>query len=803
MRTRLNSFDDSDVARRAARKFVSDSELDDVAQETLLHAIRSEPPSGPSRSQWIACVARRVAIDRWRSNDARRRREEIYSSGRRVSGFEDIAGEDSNGLEGHLGSLDAPTRELLELRYIQGHSFAEIAQQIGLPVGTVRTRHYRAIAQLRAQLTQRDGSGEPRSIRNFGVVALSWIRRFTPKSVAAYGLVVAVACIPLLMLLLLRAGTLPASVAGIAMIEGALVPSMEPELITVSKEVAIAVPVVTSTGSPESFGTSAATPQLEATRVVVIGSDGRPIAGITVSAYGDMKRGEPLDWGISGTDGVVDLHGRGAWLLAEHPKEGVSMWTNAPNDNDGPVFLGLMKADAQLTGRVTDKEGHAIVGAIVTLAPLPRAFVKFNRQHQFTSARPAPLVSSDDRGSFEFWIPSRMLKRSMVITSPGFRALHLPIADLARTKLTLLRGDDSRKPVVLTHLRSPSGAPLSSWPVYLDPLPDIPLDSAAASRGFVPRRIKLISGLSGELYVPEGHSAKSRLMVASPTEPLGWVYAATSLRELKDPWTIDLDPPTMGGMEGVATPGSFLFASSAGLIAPLAVEIDPMNGSFALNGLPQGAVTLDGRSHNGLRIPKTTVNIQRGQTTRSVDMRASQPHFIDIRLEPVPKEPIVVWAFFPDGSEVRVTSLMAKTVRPLEMDYVSPTGVAQINAPVSGRYRFAVAVGEDQAGSGVLDLDVTSSERTELVMRTHEVAARTVHLPGLPECPFVRVTVTEQHGSEVWRTPMTLSNARSEIMLPLQPGSFRLSVEPSGFPTMEYDLVIEKGKTNGSAVLRR
>jgi len=51
-----------------------------------------------------------------------------------------------------IASLAPLQREILDLRFSQGLSYAEMAEALGVPVGTVRSRLHHAISQLRSRL---------------------------------------------------------------------------------------------------------------------------------------------------------------------------------------------------------------------------------------------------------------------------------------------------------------------------------------------------------------------------------------------------------------------------------------------------------------------------------------------------------------------------------------------------------------------------------------------------------------------------------------------------------------------------
>ena len=51
-----------------------------------------------------------------------------------------------------ISSLPPLQREILDLRFSQGLSYAEIAEALGIPIGTVRSRLHHAVAEVRARL---------------------------------------------------------------------------------------------------------------------------------------------------------------------------------------------------------------------------------------------------------------------------------------------------------------------------------------------------------------------------------------------------------------------------------------------------------------------------------------------------------------------------------------------------------------------------------------------------------------------------------------------------------------------------
>ena len=131
-------------------------EAEDVVQETFLQvwrqARRFDARRGGARA-WIVTIARSRAIDRLRSRGA---------SDRAVAAVRDQPpppeapspaeaaehAELRRQVSDALGELPAEQRRALELAYFRGLSQAEIARELGDPLGTVKTRVRLGLAKL-------------------------------------------------------------------------------------------------------------------------------------------------------------------------------------------------------------------------------------------------------------------------------------------------------------------------------------------------------------------------------------------------------------------------------------------------------------------------------------------------------------------------------------------------------------------------------------------------------------------------------------------------------------------------------
>ncbi|WP_442941144.1 sigma-70 family RNA polymerase sigma factor [Nocardia sp. NBC_00403] len=122
---------------------------DDLTQETFLRAIGSLPRfAGRSTARtWLLSIARRVVVDRFRSAAARPKNAQLDDwqlalDQRRDHEIPDFPEEMV--IADLLRGLPEQRREAFVLTQVLGLSYAEAAQTVGCPVGTIRSRVARA-----------------------------------------------------------------------------------------------------------------------------------------------------------------------------------------------------------------------------------------------------------------------------------------------------------------------------------------------------------------------------------------------------------------------------------------------------------------------------------------------------------------------------------------------------------------------------------------------------------------------------------------------------------------------------------
>jgi RNA polymerase sigma-70 factor, ECF subfamily len=136
---------------------------EDIVQETLLRAWRHPEVIGSGDRAiraWLFTVTRHVAIDMWR---ARCRAEETIDD--RHTDLPDPAEHIEQvvtalAVRAAIAQLTPQHREVIIGMYFRGQSAAEIAQALRIPLGTVKSRAYYGLRQLRRQLAPQPAAPE-------------------------------------------------------------------------------------------------------------------------------------------------------------------------------------------------------------------------------------------------------------------------------------------------------------------------------------------------------------------------------------------------------------------------------------------------------------------------------------------------------------------------------------------------------------------------------------------------------------------------------------------------------------------
>jgi RNA polymerase sigma-70 factor, ECF subfamily len=140
-----------------ARRVLGDPALaEEAAQEALIRAWRScatfDPAGGPLRA-WLLTIVHHVAVDLAR---ARARRPQVSHTDLEQADRASATHEDTivlrDQLVDALAGIGSAHRHVVVETFLRDRSHADVAAELGVPAGTVRSRLHYALRELRARL---------------------------------------------------------------------------------------------------------------------------------------------------------------------------------------------------------------------------------------------------------------------------------------------------------------------------------------------------------------------------------------------------------------------------------------------------------------------------------------------------------------------------------------------------------------------------------------------------------------------------------------------------------------------------
>jgi RNA polymerase sigma factor (sigma-70 family) len=161
------------IAYGLAMRVLRDDRLaEDAVQEGFLAVWRSAAGFRAERakaSTWILTLVHRRAVDLVRREERRRAEPLTDETVARAGGAGEATDEaawlrfERERVQAALGQLPDVQREALELAYYGGFSQSELAERLGVPLGTIKSRMFAGLARLRELLDEstEEGSWKP------------------------------------------------------------------------------------------------------------------------------------------------------------------------------------------------------------------------------------------------------------------------------------------------------------------------------------------------------------------------------------------------------------------------------------------------------------------------------------------------------------------------------------------------------------------------------------------------------------------------------------------------------------------
>jgi RNA polymerase sigma-70 factor (ECF subfamily) len=141
----------------------ADADLaEELAQEAMIAVWRRADSFDPAKaavSTWVFTIARNKRIDRLRRERMPDFSEDEYAASLpepRRGDDEAVRRETALRLARSIATLPAEQAEIVRLAFYEDKAHAEIAEQLALPLGTVKSRIRLALQRLRGQITEDD-----------------------------------------------------------------------------------------------------------------------------------------------------------------------------------------------------------------------------------------------------------------------------------------------------------------------------------------------------------------------------------------------------------------------------------------------------------------------------------------------------------------------------------------------------------------------------------------------------------------------------------------------------------------------
>lgn len=140
----------------AIRALGNAADAEDVTQLTFVGAWKSRESFDPTRATaktWVMSIARRRIADALEARSRETRKEQALTTERTDAAFDEPGHDvDRVFLADEVASLGEPHKTIVALAFYEGHTHAEVADRMGLPLGTVKSHLRRSLLRLRDRM---------------------------------------------------------------------------------------------------------------------------------------------------------------------------------------------------------------------------------------------------------------------------------------------------------------------------------------------------------------------------------------------------------------------------------------------------------------------------------------------------------------------------------------------------------------------------------------------------------------------------------------------------------------------------
>jgi RNA polymerase sigma factor (sigma-70 family) len=142
------------LAARVTRDWAA---AEDITQEVFVRVWENPQAFDPARGTWrgwLGTMTHRRAVDWVRRSAARRRRTADEATPIAAPDPEEtaVAGSVAKSVQAAVDDLPAAQREAIRLAYFDGQTYRQVAETLGIPEGTAKSRLWQGLRRLAARL---------------------------------------------------------------------------------------------------------------------------------------------------------------------------------------------------------------------------------------------------------------------------------------------------------------------------------------------------------------------------------------------------------------------------------------------------------------------------------------------------------------------------------------------------------------------------------------------------------------------------------------------------------------------------